>query len=150
MSNYTPFGNNTEKPFEAQRIKEHVKAVKRAREEMELGSDDSRVFSTGSKRDKNDHKPRIADMKPYTRKRFGYHMLKGSKNYGIGNFELGQPTESSLESIHRHLADYELGDRSEDHLSAMKFGLQLIMLNEQKEGVPADFYYQKYLDEQKK
>ena len=101
-----------------------------------------RIFDTGSKRDANDNKPRIADLKAYTRKRFGYHMLKGSKNYGIGNFEKGQPTESSLESIHRHLADYELGDRSEDHLSAVLFGIQLIMLNEQKEEIKPDHYHE--------
>lgn len=111
-------------------------------------AESSRTFSTGSRRDSNDNKPRISDMKAYTRKRFGYHMLIGSKNYGVGNFEKGQPTDSTLESIHRHLADYELGDRNEDHLSAVIFGIQLIMLNEERENVPTDFYYQKWVAKQ--
>ena len=115
-----------DKPFEHEALKEHVK---------------SRTFDTGSRRDANDNKPRISDLKAYTRKRFGFHMLKGAKNYGVGNFEKGQPTDSSLESIHRHLTDYELGDRSEDHLSACIFGLQLIMLNEQRDNVQPDHYY---------
>ena len=110
-------------------------------------AENSRTFNTGSKRDANDNKPRISDLKAYTRKRFGYHMLKGAKNYGVGNFEKGQPNESSLESIHRHITDYELGDRSEGHLEAIIFGCQLILLNEQREGVPADFFYKKYLSE---
>lgn len=33
------------------------------------------------------------------------------------------------------------GDRSEDHLSAIIFGVQLCMLNEQKEGMNADYYF---------
>lgn len=102
----------------------------------------SRTFASGSKRDANDDKPRIADIDPYSQKRQGYHFLKGSKYYGEGNFELGQPTKSSWESLLRHITDYRMGDRSEDHLSAVEFGMMMIKMNEQREGIPADHYYQ--------
>ncbi len=109
----------------------------------ESGDEDNkiRVFETGSKRDSDEGKPRVSDLKPYTRLRFGYHMLLGSLKYGGGNFELGQPDDSTLASMHRHLAMYELGDRSECHLSALLFGIQLLMQNEQREGVEVDRYF---------
>lgn len=103
------------------------------------------VFGTGSRRDSSEHKPRVSDLKAYTRERFGYHLLKGSINYGTGNFEKGQPDLRTLESLHRHLTKYELGDNQEDHLSAVIFGIQNILLNEQMNGVPTDFYYQQYV-----
>ncbi len=100
-----------------------------------------RVFETGSKRDSNKGKPRIADLKPYTRQRFGYHMLLGSEKYGEGNFELLQPNKSTFESVHRHLASLEAGDMSECHASAIIFGMQMILLNQQKDGVAVDHFY---------
>lgn len=103
------------------------------------------IFSTGSRRDSDDHKPRVSDLKAYTRERFGYHMLKGSINYGTGNFEKGQPTERALESLHRHITKFELLDQSEDHLAAIIFNVQLIMMNEQRENMKTDYYYQQYV-----
>jgi len=102
-----------------------------------------RSFETGSVRDSNVGKPRVADLLPYTRQRFGYHMLLGAEKYGEGNFELGQPDKSSFESIHRHLASLEAGDKSEDHASAIIFGLQLVMQNQQRDGVAIDHFYNK-------
>lgn len=105
---------------------------------------DYREFETGSRRDSDAGKPRVADLKAYTRLRFGYHMLIGSEKYGEGNFELGQPNESTLKSIHRHLAQFELGDDSEDHMSAVLFGVQMIMLEQQRTGVSIKHYYTKH------
>ena len=103
--------------------------------------DKVREFNTGAKRDGNDSKPFIHTLKGYTRQRFGYHMTHGATKYGNNNFLKGIPTDVYLESLDRHLAAYMEGDRSEDHLSAIIFGAQGCMLNEQKEGIPANNYF---------
>ena len=117
----------------------------------QLCSDESvsRVFATGAKRDSNSNKPFIHNLKGYTRQRYGYHTNLGSAKYGDGNFLKGIPTEVALESLDRHLAAFMEGDRSEDHLSAIIFGAQLCMLNEQREGIQSDFYFKQQLNKQK-
>lgn len=100
-----------------------------------------RVFESGAKRDSNENKPFIHNLKGYTRQRFGYHMTKGALKYGDGNWTKGMPTDQYLESVDRHLASYMEGDRSEDHLSAIIFGVQGCMINEQKEGLESDYYF---------
>ena len=101
----------------------------------------SRVFESGSQRDSDENKPLPSHLDPYLRLRYGYLLRMGANKYEKNNWQKGQPDESSLESLHRHLAKYELGDRSEDHLSAIIFGIQLIMKNEQASGVAIDAYY---------
>lgn len=100
-----------------------------------------RVFASGAQRDSSDDKPFIHNLKGYTRQRFGYHMNLGSIKYGDGNWEKGMPTNQYLESMDRHLAAYMEGDRSEDHLSAIIFGINGIMQNEKKEGINSDYYF---------
>lgn len=100
-----------------------------------------REFETGAVRDSNKGKPLIHTLLGYTRQRFGYHMAKNADKYGPFNFLKGIPTEAALESLDRHLAAYMAGDRSEDHLSAIIFGVQCCMLNEQKDGVEANEYF---------
>lgn len=100
-----------------------------------------RIFDSGAKRDSNSNKPFIHNLKGYTRQRFGYHMNLGSYKYGDGNWLKGMPTDQYLESIDRHLAAYMEGDRSEDHLSAIIFGIQGCMINEKNEGVQPDHYF---------
>lgn len=101
----------------------------------------SRVFDTGAKRDSNDGKPFIHNLLGYTRQRFGYHMAIGARNYGDGNWLKGLPTACYLESVDRHLASYMEGDRSEDHLSAIMFGIQGCMINEKNDGLEANYYF---------
>ena len=105
--------------------------------------EDNRTFESGSKRDKDDDKPLVNHLDAYTRLRFGYLLRKGSNHYGKNNWKKGQPDEAAIESLNRHLALYELGDRSEDHLSSIIFNAQLIMMNEQKEGIKPNHYYEK-------
>jgi hypothetical protein len=102
---------------------------------------DKRQFETGAVRDNNKNKPFIHCLLGYTRQRFGYHMSKNASKYGEFNFLKGIPTEAYLESLDRHLAAYMEGDRSEDHLSSILFGIQGIMLNEKNQGVPANQYF---------
>lgn len=100
-----------------------------------------RKFRTGAQRDSNLNKPFVHNLKGYTRLRFGYHMTTGAKNYGDQNWLKGMPIESYLESVDRHLAQYLNGDRSEDHLSAILFGVQGCMIEEQKVGIKADVFF---------
>jgi hypothetical protein len=100
-----------------------------------------RTFESGSKRDDDTNKPLVNHLTAYLRLRFGYLLRMGANKYGKNNWQKGQPTEAAIESLHRHLAKYELGDRSEDHLSAIVFNVQLIMKNEEQEGINIDEYY---------
>ena len=101
----------------------------------------NREFETGSIRDNDSDKPLVNHFDAYTRLRFGYLLRKGANHYGKNNWQKGQPTEVAIESLNRHLAYYELGDQSEDHLAAIIFNVQIIMKNEQKNGIETDKYY---------
>lgn len=107
----------------------------------ELNDKGIRKFATGSVREDDSNKPLPSDLHPYVRLRYGYHMRHNAKKHSKGNWELGQPNKDLLESLHRHLAEYELGCRKEDHLSAILFGVKMIMLNEMREGVDTDAFY---------
>lgn len=99
-------------------------------------------FISGAVRENKNNKAYIHNLKGYTRLRFGYHMNLGSKAHGDSNWELGIPSNSYAEGLDRHWALYLDGDRSEDHLSAIIFAVQGIMLNERKdERIEADHYF---------
>lgn len=102
-----------------------------------------RVFETGSQRDDDSHKPLTTNLTAYAKLRYGYHMRKNASKYGKGNWQKGQPNEAILESLDRHLCQYMLGDRSEDHLSAIMFGVVMLMQNEEREGIKVEEYYEK-------
>lgn len=107
----------------------------------EIISNKSRVFFSGAKRDSDKDKPYCHNLQGYTRLRFGYLTRMGADKYGDQNFLLGMPKDQAIQSNDRHWAKYLMGDRTEDHLSAMIFNLQLIMLEEEKEGIKVDHYF---------
>lgn len=119
----------------------HDKETELAETKIRLDKVKNRIFESGAQRDSNDNKPFIHNLKGYLRQRFGYHMNLGSNKYGDGNWEKGMPTNQYLESMDRHLASYMEGDRSEDHLSAIIFGINGIMQNEKNEGISVDYYF---------
>ena len=100
-----------------------------------------RVFESGSQRDDDINKPLVNHLDAYVRMRFGYLLRMGANKYEKNNWQKGQPDEAALESLHRHLAKYEMGDRKEDHLSAIIFNVQLLMKNEQMAGINIDQFY---------
>lgn len=105
-----------------------------------------RVFDTGSQRDDDTNKPLPNHLDAYVRLRYGYLLRMGANNYDKGNWRKGQPTETALESLHRHLAKFEINlnnnvEQDEDHLSAIIFNVMLIMKNEEKDGISVDKYY---------
>jgi len=108
----------------------------------------NRQFDTGSQRDDDTNKPLPSHLDAYVRLRYGYLLRQGANHYEKGNWRKGQPTETALESLHRHLAKFEINlyngaDQDEDHLSAIIFNVILIMKNEEKEGILVDKYYKK-------
>ena len=114
-----------------------------------------RVFDTGSQRDDDTNKPLPNHLDAYVRMRYGYLLRHGANHYDKGNWRKGQPTEAALESLHRHLAKFEINlyngvEQDEDHLSAIIFGCQLIMKNEEKEGIKTDHYYKHIANEKTK
>lgn len=100
-----------------------------------------RSFESGSKRDDDSNKPLTNHLLGYTRIRFGYRLRSGATKYGKGNWRLGQPEETIEESTDRHWAQWLDGDRSEDHLAAVMFGLNQLMLKDKEAGIPADHYF---------
>jgi len=100
-----------------------------------------RVFDSGSKREDDSNKPLTINLTAYARLRYGYHMRKNVGKYSKDNWELGQPDVILLESLDRHLCQHIIGDRTEDHLSAIIFGVVMLMQNEEKQGIKIDHYY---------
>lgn len=91
-----------------------------------------REFATGSRRDVDDDKPRIDLISPYALIRLGMLMARGAKKYSERNWELGQTVTVLLASVLRHIAQYMIGMRDEDHLAAAMFGLQAIIHFEER------------------
>lgn len=118
-----------------------------AKEPLIIKTDgNNRVFETGSQRDNDTNKSLPNHLDAYVRMRYGYLLRHGANHYDKGNWRKGQPTEAALESLHRHLAKFEINyyngvEQDEDHLSAIIFGVQLIMKNEEREGINVDHYY---------
>ena len=136
---------------EALKEKQKEKLIEIMKGDEELGAygyvpQKNRVFETGSQRDNDTNKSLPNHLDAYVRMRYGYLLRHGANHYDKGNWRKGQPTETALESLHRHLAKFEINldsgvEQDEDHLSAIIFNVQLIMKNEQKEGVKVDQYY---------
>lgn len=105
-----------------------------------------RTFDSGSKRDDDSNKPLVNHLDAYVRLRFGYRLREGATKYDKGNWRKLQPVETCLESLHRHLALYELNmqnevEQDEDHLVACLFNIMLIMKQEEKSGIKVDHYF---------
>lgn len=107
-----------------------------------------RTFEGGSKRDDDTDKPLVNHFDAYCRLRFGYLLRAGANKYDKGNWRKGQPIETALESLHRHIAKWEYNyenniPQDEDHIMQSIFNLQLIAKNEQKAGIAVDHFYGK-------
>lgn len=76
-------------------------------------------FDTGSVRDTNENKPRYDLITPIALHRLAMHYSNGAKKYGDRNWEKGQPLARYIESAERHLAQFKMGDKSEDHGSGI-------------------------------
>lgn len=86
-----------------------------------------RKFDTGAQRDRGEDKIKYSLIPATALKRLGQHYLNGSKKYDPWNWAKGMPFSEFLESLMRHVEAYRLGDRTEDHLSAICFNAMGIM-----------------------
>ena len=91
-----------------------------AREDME----------TGSRRDTQVGKGRHDLLPVWVTKRDAVHLENGAAKYGDGNWLLGQKSSRYCASMYRHILAYMEGDRSEDHLAAVRWNAAGIMTNE--------------------
>lgn len=78
-----------------------------------------REFSTGSRRDSGEGKPRYSllpwDVLDDVVRRYE----QGADAYGVDNWRLGQPNRDVFDSAMRHLKAFANGEEDEDHLSAV-------------------------------
>lgn len=96
-------------------------------------------FSGGAVRDTEDGKTRYDLVSPHMLRRLAEHMTKGAVKYEPRNWEKGIPTERLVSSALRHFQQWRLGDRSEDHLSAVLFNIgALVHFEEAPGGNPAE------------
>lgn len=105
-------------------------------------SGDRREFATGSVRDVRTGKGRYDLISPIGLERLAKHYENGAVKYGDRNWEKGQPLGSYLDSLIRHAINYQKGDRSEDHLSAVCWNAFAMMHTEEmiRQGkLPEDF-----------
>ena len=90
-------------------------------------------FVTGAVRDTANDKPRPDLISPFFMMRLGEHLRKGANKYTEWNWAKGIPSSRCFESCMRHLMQYAMGKRDEDHLSAAAFNIMAIIHNEETE-----------------
>lgn len=80
-------------------------------------------FDTGSVRDSRAGKGRFDLISPIALQRLAHVYEKGAIHYGDRNWEKGQPLGRYLDSALRHINDFRLGEREEDHLAQAAWNL---------------------------
>lgn len=81
--------------------------------------DTVRKFSTGAVRDTSEGKPRMGLIPKDLLRRVSKLYTKGAEMYGADNWRKGQPKDTTMDSLERHLEAYRRGETDEDHLSAV-------------------------------
>ena len=84
-------------------------------------------WTTGSKRDTQEGKPRFDLISVYGLHRLADHLAKGAEKYGERNWERGQPVSRFYASAFRHLIAWAEGEETEDHLAAVLFNVMAII-----------------------
>lgn len=79
--------------------------------------------STGAVREMPTGKGRFDLIPPYPIKRLAQHYENGALKYADRNWEKGLPLGRYLDSALRHINDFKMGDRNEDHLAAALWNL---------------------------
>lgn len=80
-------------------------------------------FPTGSVRDIREGKGRYDLIAPFALHRLAKHYEKGALKYEARNWEKGQTLHSYIDSALRHVNDYMMGMRDEDHIIAAVWNL---------------------------
>ncbi len=84
-------------------------------------------YPSGARRDRREGKGRFDLISPIMLRRLARHYELGAAKYGDHNWQRGIPLHDFLDSAKRHINDFELGDREEDHLSAAIWNLACII-----------------------
>ena len=86
-------------------------------------SGERKEFETGAVRDVSTGKGRFDLIPAYPLFRLAKLYEAGAIKYADRNWEKGIPTGRFLDSAFRHLMNYQDGDRSEDHLTAVAWNI---------------------------
>ena len=84
-------------------------------------------FKTGARRDIGRGKGRFDLISPFMLKRLADVMEKGAIKYAPRNWELGIPFSRCLDSALRHINQFIMGYKDEDHLAQAIFNLMAII-----------------------
>lgn len=84
-------------------------------------------FTTGSRRDTQQGKPRYDLIPVQALARLADLYARGAEKYGDHNWQKGQPYSRVYASLFRHLIQWRQGDRSEDHLAAVAWNAFALM-----------------------
>lgn len=89
------------------------------------------TFSTGAVRDSTEGKSRMELIPWDLMSRVAKRYEDGAKAYGNNNWRKGQLSSHVFASMMRHAMQWVIGDRSEDHLSAVVWNALALMNNEE-------------------
>ncbi len=84
-------------------------------------------FKTGAFRDNDSKKARPELISPFATHREAEWMREGAEKYDDRNWEKGFPFSRCLASLERHVISWKSGDRTEDHLAAIRANAGFIM-----------------------
>ena len=85
------------------------------------------VYAGGALREPPTGKGRYDLISPFAIHRIARHYENGAVKYADRNWEKGIPFGRCLDAMARHLNQYRMGDRAEDHLAAIAWGACAIM-----------------------
>ncbi len=88
--------------------------------ELEEEENELRKFPGGATRSADADKERYDLISPHATKREAIRMAEGAATHGERNWETGVPPGVCLNHLERHLIQYKMGDRSTDHLAAIR------------------------------
>ena len=88
--------------------------------------------STGATRQGKAGKGRFDLIPRVALQRLAVHYENGAKAYGDRNWEKGIELSSFVDSLERHLGQYLLGDRAEDHLAAIMWNAAGLLWTEEQ------------------
>lgn len=81
------------------------------------------TFEGGGQREPSDGKGRFDLITPYGLTRLAKHYENGAKKYADRNWQKGMPLSRFIDSSFRHLIQFMMNERSEDHLAAIAWNI---------------------------
>ncbi len=90
-----------------------------------------KVYPTGAKRSTDADDWRYDLIPPIGLRRLARAFAEGSVKYGDHNWMKGFPTWDVINHLQKHIEQFKIGDKSEDHLAHAAFGLFVLMHDEE-------------------